>query len=221
VAREFDGKALSAALDAKRRAEGLSCQHALSFLRWLDRTPEGLLAGTDLDAGEPLPACGPDRRPRWDSKALRAGCNESRTRRGATWAQAAQELRCQPGQLTGLKTARFGTAIALAMRITPVGRPPGGRLHLPGALVRRGLRGGELPFELETGVPFELETGWRGRGGAEAASRLRRDWRVELSAYRASKAPAGVPNVTYQQSRNLHVTLCPADDHIVAPEGVG
>ena len=55
-----------------------SCQHALFFLRWLDRTPESFLAGAALDAGAPLPACGPDRRPRWDLKALHAGLNESR-----------------------------------------------------------------------------------------------------------------------------------------------
>ena len=111
VIREFDGKALYAALDAKRRAEALSwtgaasaiwdmapalnaardarglanhpispstlqsldkrantsCQHALFFLRWLDRTPESFLVGAALDAGAPLPPCGPDRRPRWDA----------------------------------------------------------------------------------------------------------------------------------------------------------
>ena len=94
VIREFDGKALYAALDAKRRAEGLSwpgaaaaiwdmapalnaarearglanhpispstlqnlgkrgdtsCQHALFFLRWLDRTPESFLVGAGLAA---------------------------------------------------------------------------------------------------------------------------------------------------------------------------
>lgn len=101
-----------------------SCQHALFFLRWLDRTPESFLAGAALGDGAPLPACGPDRRPRWDLKALHAGCNESRTGRGFTWAQAAHELRCQPGQLTGLRTARYATGMALAMRITQwVGRP--------------------------------------------------------------------------------------------------
>jgi hypothetical protein len=64
------------------------------------------------------------RRPRWDLKALHAALNESRTARGVTWAQVAQELRCQPGQLTGLKTARFATGMALAMRITQwIGRP--------------------------------------------------------------------------------------------------
>jgi hypothetical protein len=166
--REFDGRALYAALDARRRTEGLSwpgaataiwdmapmlnatrdarglanhpisastlhslakrggttCQHALFFIRWLDRTPESFLVGVGLDAGSPLPACGPDRRPRWDLKALHAGLNEARASRGATWAQTAQDLRCQPSQLTGLKTARFATDMGLAMRITQwVGRP--------------------------------------------------------------------------------------------------
>ena len=168
VMREFDGRALYAALDAKRQAERLSwagaaaaiwdmapllnaardarglanhpispstlrnlgkvgdtsCQHALFFLRWLGRTPESFLAGAGLDAGAPLPACGPDRRPRWDLKALHAGLNEARVSRGVTWAQTAHDLRCQPGQLTGLKTARFATSMILAMRITQwVGRP--------------------------------------------------------------------------------------------------
>jgi hypothetical protein len=168
VIREFDGKALYAALDAKRQAEGLSwtaaaaaiwemapqlnadraargrpnhpispstlrglgqrgdtsCQHALFFLRWLARTPESFLTGAAPDAGEPLPACGPDRRPRWDLKALHGALNEARVARGATWAQTAQYLHCQPGQLTGLRTARFATGMGLAMRITQwVGRP--------------------------------------------------------------------------------------------------
>jgi hypothetical protein len=168
VIREFDGRALYAALDARREAEGLSwpgaataiwdmaaslnaarkarglanhpispstlrnlgkqgdtsCQHALFFLRWLERTPESFLEGAGPDAGAPLPACGPERRPRWDLKALHAGLNEARASRGMTWAQTARELRCQPGQLTGLKTARFATGMGLAMRITQwVGRP--------------------------------------------------------------------------------------------------
>ncbi len=93
--REFDARALYAALDAKRRAQGLSwpgaaaaiwdmapalnaarearglpnhpispstlqslgtrgntsCQHALFFLRWLDRTPESFLADAAIDDG--------------------------------------------------------------------------------------------------------------------------------------------------------------------------
>jgi hypothetical protein len=168
VIAEFDGRALYAALDAKRQAQGLSwpgaataiwemspalnagrearglanhpispstlqglgrrgdttCQHALFFLRWLERTPESFLAGAHLDAGAPLPACGTDLRPRWDLKVLHAGLNEARASRGATWAQTAELLRCQPSQLTGLKGARFATGMGLAMRITQwVGRP--------------------------------------------------------------------------------------------------
>ena len=175
VIREFDGTALYAAMDAKRRAEGLSwpgaataiwemapvlntaraarglpnhpispstlqnlgkrgntsCQHALFFLRWLDRTPESFLTGAAVDAGAPLPPCGPDRRPRWDLRALHAGLSESCASRGATWAQAADDLRCQPGQLTGLKTARFATGMALAMRVTQwVGRPAADFIYL-------------------------------------------------------------------------------------------
>jgi hypothetical protein len=175
VIREFDGKALYAALDAKRCAEGLSwpgaaaaiwemapvlnaarvarglanhpispstlqnlgergntsCQHALFFLRWLDRTPESFLSGATLGAGAPLPPCGPDRRPRWDLKALHAGLNESRTNRGATWAGTADHLRCRPGQLTGLKTARFATGMGLAMRVAQwIGRPAADFIYL-------------------------------------------------------------------------------------------
>jgi hypothetical protein len=134
---------MSSALNAARDARGLAnhpispstlqtlgkrgattCQHALFFLRWLGRTPESFLDGAAIGDGEPLPACGPGRRPRWDLKALHAGLNESRVGRGSTWAQTASELRCQPGQLTGLKTARFATGMTLAMRITQwVGRP--------------------------------------------------------------------------------------------------
>lgn len=173
--REFDGRALYAALDAKRQAEGLSwtgataamstlshvldaarearglanhpvslstlqylgrrgdtsCQHALGFLRWLGRTPESFLVGAPLDAGAPLPVCGPDRRLRWDIKAMHAALNETRMGRGETWAQTARHLRCGPSQLTGLKTARYATAMSLAMRITQwIGRPAADFTHL-------------------------------------------------------------------------------------------
>ena len=141
---------MSPALNAARGARGLanhpispstlqnlgkrgntSCQHALFFLRWLDRTPESFLDGAALDSGAPLPPSGPDRRPRWDLKTLHAALNESRISRGATWAQTAKELRCQPGQLTGLKTARYATGMGLAMRITQsVGRPAADFMYL-------------------------------------------------------------------------------------------
>lgn len=141
---------MSSVLNAAREARGLvnhplspstlkslgnrgntSCQHALFFLRWLDRTPESFLTGAALDAGVALPACGPERRPRWDLKALHAGLAETRMSRGATWAQIAQDLRCQPGQLTGLKTARYATGMGLAMRITQwIGRPAADFMYL-------------------------------------------------------------------------------------------
>lgn len=173
--REFDGGALYAALEAKRRREGISwpaaaaaiwnmssalnaardarglanhpispstlrslgrrgdttCQHALFFLRWLERTPESFLAGAPLGAGAPLPACGPGRRPRWDLKALHAALQEVRRSRSLTWTQTAHELGCQSGQLTGLKSARFATGMNLAMRITQwVGQPAADFVYL-------------------------------------------------------------------------------------------
>jgi hypothetical protein len=95
-----------------------TCQHALFYLRWLERSPESFLAGATPDAGAPLPPCGPDRRPRWDLKQLHTELAAARVDRDLTWAAAATELRCMPSQLTGLKTARFATGMRLAMRIT-------------------------------------------------------------------------------------------------------
>jgi hypothetical protein len=76
AAREARGLAnhpiSSSTLQSLGKRGNTSCQHALFFLRWLDRTPESFLVGAALDAGAPLPACGPDRRPRWDLKPGRA-----------------------------------------------------------------------------------------------------------------------------------------------------
>lgn len=157
---DFDGRALYAAMDEKRLAEGLSwqgvaeaiwelsaelhaariaaekpdhpiavatiknldrrgntsCQHALFFLRWLGRTPESFLVAAG--AGAPLPDCGRAHRPRWNLRALHAALDDERGRRGLTWAAAAAELGCTPGQLTGLRTAKFAIGMRLAMRIT-------------------------------------------------------------------------------------------------------
>jgi hypothetical protein len=95
-----------------------SCQHALFFLRWLERTPESFLAGGSPQDGARLPDCGPDRRPRWDLKSLQAAVSEARGERQLTWAAAGAEIGGKPGQLTGLKQASFATNMALAMRIT-------------------------------------------------------------------------------------------------------
>ena len=47
------------------------------------------MIGAAIGDGEPLPACGPSRPPRWDLKALHAACNEARTGDGLTWGPAA------------------------------------------------------------------------------------------------------------------------------------
>ena len=95
-----------------------SCQHALFILRWLQRTPESFLEGAGLEAGCALPACGPDRRPRWDLRALYEAMNAQRGERGLTWTVTAEALGCTPSQVTGLKNAKFATGMILAMRIT-------------------------------------------------------------------------------------------------------
>jgi hypothetical protein len=95
-----------------------SCQHALFFMRWLQRAPESFLIGAAIEDGTPLPACGSDRRLRWNLKALHADLNQERDMRGLTWAAAAEQIGCHAGQLTGLKNARFATGMGLAMRAT-------------------------------------------------------------------------------------------------------
>lgn len=105
------------------RAGDSSCQHALFFLRWLERSPESFLNGGDVD-GMPLPVVGPDRRLRWDLKLTYEALDARRRQEKMTWPQLALVLRCTPSQLTGLKTARFATSMRLAMRITQwLGRP--------------------------------------------------------------------------------------------------
>jgi hypothetical protein len=102
-----------------------SCQHALFMLRWLDRTPESFLVGGPVE-GESfaLPPAGPDRRLRWRLKGLHAAMNEKRLEDGRTWSELAAALGCSPNQLTGLRTAKFGADMDLAMRIVQwVGRP--------------------------------------------------------------------------------------------------
>jgi hypothetical protein len=97
----------------------ISCQHALFMLHWLDRVPESFLAGaTSIREDASLPDCGSDRRLRWSLDRLYVALDERRQTETLTWAQTANLLRCTSSQLTGLKTARFATNMALAMRIT-------------------------------------------------------------------------------------------------------
>jgi hypothetical protein len=102
-----------------------SCQHALFMLRWLGRTPESFLRGASGDDRRfALPAAGPDRRLRWALRLLYAAMDEKRRQDGLTWPALAAVLGCSPGQLTGLRTAKFATGMDVAMRIVQwLGRP--------------------------------------------------------------------------------------------------
>lgn len=107
------------------KGSSISCQHALFMLRWLGKSPEDFLGGSaPLAKKQPLPPAGKDRRLRWDLRLLHAELDSARRERGATWAQLASEIGCEPGQLTGLRNAKFATGINLAMRAVQwMGRP--------------------------------------------------------------------------------------------------
>lgn len=102
-----------------------SCQHALVMLRWLGRPPEDFIAqpqpGT---AGVPLPEPGPEFMIRWDLRATYEALNTLRLERKASWEQVSVRLYCSPHQLTGLRTAKYGTRMRLAMRISQALRRP-------------------------------------------------------------------------------------------------
>jgi hypothetical protein len=60
----------------------------------------------------------------WELRALHAALDTARVERGATWAQTAERLRCTPSQLTGMRTAKYGMSMRLAVRICQaLGRP--------------------------------------------------------------------------------------------------
>lgn len=111
----------------KKLSRGVSCQHALFALRWLDVAPETFVAAPEAGTtGVPLPVADDAHRLRWDLKKLYDALDAARTGRGATWQQAAFRLRCTPNRLTGLRSAKFATDMELAMRITQA-------LHRPAA----------------------------------------------------------------------------------------
>ena len=111
----------------RKLAEGVSCQHALFVLRWLEVPPETFIAVPQPDTvGVPLPLADEAHRLRWNLKKLYGALNGARTARLATWQQAADRLHCTPSQLTGLRNAKFATSMRLAMRITQA-------LHRPAA----------------------------------------------------------------------------------------
>jgi hypothetical protein len=106
---------------------GLSCQHALFVLRWLDMPPEAfILDPAQGTAGVPLPEASPAHRLRWNLRKLHTTLDTARKVRNATWQQTAAYVGCTTNQLTGLRTARFATGLTVAMRITQA-------LHRPAA----------------------------------------------------------------------------------------
>jgi len=100
---------------AKRR--DCTCQHALFILRWLGSAPEQFVPGLRRSADDALPSAGPDRRLRWNLKALYDALNTRRIQQRLSWPELAADLGCTPHQLTGIRTARFAIGMALAMRI--------------------------------------------------------------------------------------------------------
>jgi hypothetical protein len=116
--RRRDHPISPATLTGMKSRGATSCQHALFMLRWLARTPESFLAGGSEVPESTFPVVGPDRRLRWNLAKLYDAMNEQRGVRALAWAELALTLRCTSSQLTGLRTAKFATNIALAMRIT-------------------------------------------------------------------------------------------------------
>ena len=101
------------------RRDNISCQHALFMPRWLGRAPEEFIPHpVEGSAGVGLPVVGPDRRPRWNLAALYEALDACRREQGLTWRSLAGLLGCTQNQLTGIKRARFGIGMRLAMRIT-------------------------------------------------------------------------------------------------------
>jgi hypothetical protein len=95
-----------------------TCQHALFFLRWLDRSPESFLETppANLESTR-LPAAGPDARLRWNLAALYDALNRRRQERQLTWHDLARQLRCSERQLAGIRSARYAIGVRLAMKV--------------------------------------------------------------------------------------------------------
>jgi transcriptional regulator with XRE-family HTH domain len=118
-AAEFDVDALAAALDAERRARGLTWAQlgraigevsastlsglrergtvegdgVLQMLRWLGRTPESFLRGaasaSEARDDAALPAAPPSGVLRFDARAIHDALEARRAERGMTWQQVA------------------------------------------------------------------------------------------------------------------------------------
>jgi hypothetical protein len=118
-ARRDDHPIAPATLSGMSKRGAISAQHALFVLRWLGLPPESFL-GLDREIPEAcaLPEPGPDRRLRWNLKRLYAALDAQRRSEGLTWAELARVLHCTPSQLTGIRTAKFGLNMGVAMAIT-------------------------------------------------------------------------------------------------------
>ena len=97
------------------RRRDCTCQHALFILRWLKRSPESFIERTERRFA--LPQAGPDRRLRWDLRALYDALDTRRRERELSWMELARQLRCSHHQLTGIRTARYAIGMRLAMSI--------------------------------------------------------------------------------------------------------
>ncbi|MEP7046637.1 MAG: hypothetical protein ABI949_08165 [Ilumatobacteraceae bacterium] len=129
-ARLMDQAICPGAVVRVNRRGTISCQYAMSMLRWLGRAPEDFLTGPVVDVGDVrLPAAGPESRLRWDLNALYTELDEQRTALGLTWVRLAGLLGCTPSRLTNLRTARLAD-MDLAMRITQwLKRPAAAFIH--------------------------------------------------------------------------------------------
>lgn len=118
------------ALVRTARRGTMSCQYALTILRWVRRSPEEFLTGPVVDVGETrLPEADTDCRLRWDLSQVYEALNGRRCERRLTWAQLAEELNCTPSRLTNLRTARLAD-MDLTMRITQfLGKPAAHFIH--------------------------------------------------------------------------------------------
>jgi hypothetical protein len=77
----------------------------LQALAWLGRTPESFLMGAAAGTETPLPAAGPGRVLRFDTRALHDALDAQRQARGLAWVQVAAELPgFTPTMLTNLAT---------------------------------------------------------------------------------------------------------------------
>jgi transcriptional regulator with XRE-family HTH domain len=145
---DFSLRELHAALDAERKARGLSwaevsaemkvgaatvsglrtratveADGVLQMLRWLGRAPESFIAGASAEDRSRLPGIASNGILRFDTARLHAALDAQRTERGMSWARVAKELGLGAASLTHL--ARGGrTAFPAVMRMLAwLGRP--------------------------------------------------------------------------------------------------